>query len=163
MRRLLLLAQQKKIRVQMIPEILGEHFLGEAIVTVLAPVVFDPKISTNNNSLVLKIKFGEDTALWTGDIESKQEQMASRAWQAKILKAPHHGSKSSSSDHLVQMVSPEQVIFCTQAENNFGFPHEKIKRRWEDARAEVLDTGILGKIEVVLSGNGIFVETFWPK
>ncbi len=160
MRKLLLLAEQKRIRVRTLPELLGEHDFGKSQVTVLAPAEFDPENTTNNNSLVIKVSFGADSALWPGDLESEKERSADSSWRANILKAPHHGSKSSSSEHLVRTVMPEHVIFCTQAENNFGFPHPNIKKRWEDARAKTWETGTQGKIDIILTGSGVLVESY---
>ncbi|MEI6804886.1 MAG: MBL fold metallo-hydrolase [Myxococcaceae bacterium] len=160
MAKLLNLAEQRKILVKKIPELLGEHAFGDSRVWVLAPTHFDSKQSTNNNSMVVKIVMGNDSALWPGDLESIRETQALPSWKASVLKAPHHGSKSSSSEHLVKTVSPQHVIFCTQAENNFGFPNPIIKERWEMAKAKTWDTGTQGKIDIVLTGHGVQVSSF---
>lgn len=160
MRKFLALAKQKNILIKIIPDLIGEHQIGDSLVTVLAPKLFDSQSSANNNSLVLKISLGRDSALWPGDLESEKEQLASPEWKANLLKAGHHGSKTSSSEQIVKSVAPEHVIFCTQAENNFGFPHEEITKRWEATGAKLWDTGTQGKIDVTLTGNGIFIKTF---
>lgn len=160
MRQFLDLAEKNKILIKKVPEILGEHWVGESKITVLAPENFDSKRTTNNNSLVVKISFGNQSALWPGDLESEREQLALPSWKSNVLKAPHHGSKSSSSEMFVQMVSPEYVIFCTQAENNFGFPRPEIKTRWEQAKAKILDTGTQGKIEIILKEKETKINSF---
>lgn len=159
MGRMLGLAWKKKIRIRTAQELIGKHDVGESRVWVLAPKTFDPHSTTNNNSLVLKIALGQDSALWPGDLESEKESQASPDWRAKVLKAPHHGSKSSSSEHLVKMVSPDHVIFCTQAENNFGFPDPEIKKRWEAIRAKTWNTGTEGEIKLIFTGAGVHVRS----
>lgn len=159
MSKMLDLAERKKIRLRTARELRGEHRFGESRVIVLAPSKFDLGSTTNNNSLVVKVVLGEDSALWPGDLETEKESQASLDWKAKVLKAPHHGSKSSSSEHLVKMVLPEHVIFCTQAENNFGFPDPRIKKRWETIGARAWNTGDQGEIKVILTGIGVHVKS----
>lgn len=160
MRKFLMLAEKRKIKIKIADELLGEHHLGESKITVLAPMQFDPQSSTNSNSMVIKVSLGTDSALWPGDLGHEREQLASLDWSAKILKAPHHGSKGSSSNYFVKMVSPEHVIFSTQAENNFGFPHQQVRQRWRDAKAKVWDTGTQGRIDVVLTGKEVLIRSF---
>jgi competence protein ComEC len=160
MKKLLALAAYKKIRIKTARELIGRHVLGDSHVAVLAPIEFDQNSSTNNNSLVIKAALGQDSALWPGDLESEKEQQASVHWKATVLKAPHHGSKSSSSEHLVKMVAPKHVIFCTQAQNKFGFPDPMIKKRWEDSQAKTWDTGKQGELRLTLTGSGVIVRSY---
>lgn len=160
MSKLLDLASQKKIKIKTVRELHGKHDFGDSSVTILAPQKFDPQSSTNNNSLVIKVALGQDSALWPGDLESEKESQATVDWKATVLKAPHHGSKSSSSRHLVKMVAPEHVIFCTQAENKFGFPYPAVKERWEASHAKTWDTGIKGELRLTLTGSGVLVRSY---
>ncbi|MES2504700.1 MAG: ComEC/Rec2 family competence protein [Myxococcota bacterium] len=160
MARLLDLARVRGCKVRAVNDLHGEHHFGQAVVTVLYPAPSMISESTNNNSMVLKVAFGATSALWPGDLESIAEQRADPTWQADVLKAPHHGSKSSSSEHLVQQVRPRHVIFCTQAQNQFGFPHESVKKRWELASAKTWDTGSQGQLQISLTGSAVIVQPY---
>lgn len=161
MKKLIAMAQARQIKIRTAQELLGEHQIGDAVITVLGPKQFNSNKSTNNNSLVLRIAMGEDSILMPGDIEAAEEIQANLNWRSKILKAPHHGSKSSSSEHFANTVQPNDVVFCTQAENNFGFPHQEVLKRWKLSGARVWNTGIQGQIEIGLTGHGVKIGSYW--
>lgn len=69
----------------------------------------------NNNSIVVKLKYKEFSALFTGDIEEKAEQMIVRKYpdeilKSTVLKVAHHGSKTSSTQEFINEVLPEIAI-----------------------------------------------------
>src|SRR5690606_3031400 len=74
MRRLLDVAEQKGVVVRAAKQLLGAHRFGDVVIEVIAPAPSDgsplyDELHANDNSLVLRVRYGEDTALWTGDIE----------------------------------------------------------------------------------------------
>lgn len=89
----------------------------------------------NNGSCVLRITAGEHSLLLTGDIEARAEQVllnrVGTGLRARVLVAPHHGSAGSSSPDFVAAVRPELVLFPMGYANHFGFPREKVVRRYE--------------------------------
>ena len=85
------------------------------------------KSNPNNESIVGRLSFGDFSMLFTGDIEKKVEQeLAERATfdlQSTILKAPHHGSRTSSSEDFVFLVKPKFVFISAGANNKHHHPH----------------------------------------
>ena len=57
-----------------------------------------------------------------------------------MVKAPHHGSRTSSGRGLVAASRPRWVVFPVGAGNRYGFPHEETVARWRDSGAELLRT-----------------------
>ncbi len=80
----------------------------------------------NNSSVVLRLVFGATSVLLPGDAEEKSEQVIARAYgaflQSDILKAGHHGSKTSSSDAWLAAVQPRTAIISVGRKNRFGHP-----------------------------------------
>jgi competence protein ComEC len=168
MRRLLDKATAKGIRIRSGSAIWGEHYFGDVRVQVLAPIPEDrmplySELTANDNSLVIHFSFGKDSALWTGDIEEWGENYLLRnepqILRANILKAPHHGSRTSSQPAFIRQVDPEHVIFTTGRENIFGFPHPEIWTRYQGAGAKLWDTAQHGKMVFHMTGHGIEVNS----
>jgi competence protein ComEC len=166
--RALLAALPKTTLVKSTPEILGEHALGTAVVEVLAPAPVEktpnyPELSQNDNSLVLRLRTGNDAIVFPGDIEHLGEELllASGApLSASVVKAPHHGSGTSSTDAFVERVGAAHVVLCTGRDNVFNFPNPTVVERYRTAGAAVWDTARHGEVTFWLSGAGVVVEPF---
>ncbi len=94
----------------------------------------DPLMGANDGSLVLRIVHGDVAILLPGDIEAEGEAaiLASGAdARADLLKAPHHGSSTSSSPAFLDKVQPHHVVFCVGRRNQFGFPRSDVLERYE--------------------------------
>ncbi len=105
----------------------------------------------NNGSCVLLIAADTGSALLTGDIEhDAEEQLAARERlpRADIVLVPHHGSRSSSSDALIERVRARVAIVSAGAGNRWKFPHEPVVRRWCESGARVITTADWGAISV---------------
>jgi competence protein ComEC len=110
--------------------------------------------STNDNSLVLKLSHGGHSLLLPGDIEqsSETELLAnSSALHADVLKAPHHGSRTSSTPGFVAAVAPRVAVFTAGADNHFGFPHAEVLARYACDR---LITGRDGAVTITFPAHG---------
>lgn len=83
----------------------------------------------NNESIVGKLIFGDLTVLFTGDIERIQEERIYKKYhhqlKAVVLKAPHHGSRTSSSEDFIDFVDPTYVFISAGENNPFGHPHKQ--------------------------------------
>ncbi len=160
MKQFLELASKNKALVRVASELLGIHQLGGASINVLAPTHFDQNKTANDNSLVVKVTYGSNSALWPGDIESGAENQAHEGWASDIVKAPHHGSQTSSSAYFIKHVEARQVIYSTGPDNQFSFPHEQVKRRWQEAGAKAWDTAEHGLLQVFLTGSQVIIKPF---
>ncbi|MFL6309108.1 MAG: MBL fold metallo-hydrolase [Nitrososphaera sp.] len=112
----------------------------------------------NHNSVVLKVTYGNFSALLTGDMEERSEaRLVSKnatILDADILKAGHHGSRTSSSLAFLNAVTPEVVIISLGAGNTYGHPHQEALDRILASGAEyLLRTDIDGTITLTSDGG----------
>jgi competence protein ComEC len=117
--------------------------VGGVRVEVLHPRRWDPARDANDNSLVLRLVHGQVAVLLAGDIEALAEAELAHSGaplQATLLKAPHHGSRTSSTDALLRRVRPGAVVFCVGSRNPFGFPHPDVVERYRAACCRMLRT-----------------------
>jgi competence protein ComEC len=120
--------------------------------------------SSNNDSVVLKLQFGQRSILLTGDIERKTEGALLFAdLRADVVKVPHHGSKTSSTDAFVAATNPRFAIISVGQDSMFGHPHAEVVERWTNKGAEVLTTGECGTITVTTDGSDLSVTEFAPQ
>lgn len=169
MARLLRLARERGVPVRVVKELLGGHCFGDTRVDVLAPhprgkgeLLYD-ELSKNENSLVLRVSHGLDSALWAGDIEAWGEHLLLRDGcdlRSTVLKAGHHGSRTSSTPEFIQAVQARHVIFCTGQDNRFGFPHAETVQRFRQTAAHLWDSGVHGQTTFWLTGKGVVVKPF---
>ncbi len=137
---------------------------GQVKINVLHPEKDYPYVHSihNNQSLVLKLSYGQITLLLTGDIEIKAEMeilSTGATIESQVLKSPHHGSHSSSSEPFLQKVRPHQVLISVGEGNRYGFPDLEVLRRYQEIGAEVYRTDLHGAIEVSTDGKEISIRT----
>jgi competence protein ComEC len=110
----------------------------------------------NENSVSLRLVYGNFSLLLTGDAGEATEQVMvqnGRPVQAVVFKAGHHGSDTSSTADFLAAVQPQIVVISVGEENNFGHPHPAVLERLTAAGAAVLRTDQIGTIEVVSDGE----------
>ncbi|MBW2038029.1 MAG: DNA internalization-related competence protein ComEC/Rec2 [Deltaproteobacteria bacterium] len=117
----------------------------------------------NNNSVVLKISFGDHSLLFTGDIEKEAEARllkASKGLRAQLIKVPHHGSKTSSTYYFVKEVFPLYAVISLGFRNPFHFPSRRVVRRYKGFGCRVLRTDLDGAIMATSDGKRLEVRSF---
>ncbi len=110
----------------------------------------------NDDSLVLKISYGEIDILFTGDIETNAEMRLIKSQQnlrSEVLKVPHHGSRSSSSARFLDMVQPKYAIFSLSKDNRYQLPHQEVVARYKERNCVQLRTDQLGAIILKTDGK----------
>ena len=120
-------------------------------------------VSDNNHSVVLRVVYGSKKILLTGDIEKAAENnllARSDLLAADIIKVPHHGSRTSSTEPFVAAVKPQFAVISVGKHSPFGHPNAEVVDRWQVAGSAVLKTGELGTISVSTDGSGLQVESF---
>ncbi len=115
----------------------------------------DISLKDNNRSCVLKITSASGSLLLAGDIEKQAELVLIAKQQgnqnpvslkSEVLIAPHHGSKTSSSEEFIAAVSPDWTIFTAGYLNRFRHPLPEIVRRYENASSKVLRSDYHGAV-----------------
>jgi len=126
---LLALARARHVPIRRPAELCGRsRRQGAATVELLAPCPgFVPGRGANDNSLVLRVALGRRVALLTGDAEAAEERDLIARYGASLradyLKAGHHGSRTSTSDALLDAVRPSWATLSSGVRNRFGHPH----------------------------------------
>lgn len=119
--------------------------------------------SGNNDSLVLRLRFGDRVFLLTGDIEKETEAalaVAPEDLRADVVKVAHHGSRTSSTDALISRTQPKIAVISVGRSSIYGHPHGDVVERWRLSGAEILTTGQRGTITVSTDGHDLRVETY---
>ncbi len=138
---------------------------GGAQVEVLAPFPdYVPRdVPGNNDSLVIRLRYGRHTFLLCGDAEKQIEYRMlgeNELAHADVLKVAHHGSKTSTTEDFLNAVSPAFAIISDGFENSYGHPHPDVIARLEQHHAGILRTDQDGLITVRSDGRRLSVETF---
>lgn len=120
--------------------------------------VFNPDILVtgdkrrNEQSVVLRMDFGESSFLFAGDAgaEAEEAMVADREdLDVDYLKVGHHGSKYSTSEEFLSRVTPEYAVISSGKDNRFGHPTEEVLERLSLVKAEVFRTDERGTVRVV--------------
>ncbi|MFC1982886.1 MBL fold metallo-hydrolase [Chloroflexota bacterium] len=129
---------------------------GDIILHVLHPDNLGS--TTNNNSIVMSLSFGQVDFLFTGDAEQEAEASMLTAGivpDVEILKVGHHGSRSSSSAQFLDTVKPEIAIYMAGQVNSYGHPHQESIAALAEVHALIYGTDIYGTIIIVTDGEVI--------
>jgi competence protein ComEC len=144
----------------------GEHFeidgVGIDVLWPMKPTQF-PVTSGNDDSVVLRLVYGSVSILLAGDIEQSAEDslVASGAvLNADVLKVPHHGSKTSSTEAFIDAVNPKYAVISVGERSRFGHPHRAVVNRYLERGIKLLQTGRDGMVTVKTDGRGLEVRTF---
>ncbi|MEQ1923368.1 MAG: ComEC/Rec2 family competence protein [Pyrinomonadaceae bacterium] len=140
---------------------------GDVIVEVIYPSASDDPnaVSDNDHSIVLRITYGNRTFLLTGDIERQAELEILNSGvplNADLIKVPHHGSRTSSTQGFVDAVKAKYAVISVGRTSPFGHPHPDVVERWRAAGANVMTTGERGMISISTDGREIEIKTFMP-
>ncbi|RKU19135.1 DNA internalization-related competence protein ComEC/Rec2 [Candidatus Poribacteria bacterium] len=116
----------------------------------------------NDDSLVMKITYGEVDILFTGDIGKNAESRLIASGQdlrSEILKVPHHGSRTSSSAPFLDAVQPRYAIFSLGQGNRYQFPHADVVNRYRARECPMLRTDESGAITLRTDGIRCWINT----
>ncbi len=114
-------------------------------------------MSTNDGSLVSKLVYGNTCIMLQGDSPSEIEKYLLSVekpenLKCQILKAGHHGSRTSTSKEYVKSVNPEFVLISDGQNNRYGHPHKEVLETLKNIGVKVLRTDLDGRITFVSDG-----------
>lgn len=116
----------------------------------------------NDYSAVLRLVYGKNTFLFTGDAEAKSEsEMLHLGSQLKadVLKVPHHGSSSSSTAAFLKLVAPKYAVISVGQGNTYGHPTQEALDRLSSIGATIYRTDESGTIVCESDGTNITFKT----
>lgn len=117
----------------------------------------------NDDSLVIELRYGQVSMLLTGDIGREVEQSLIPTLDLLpivVLKSPHHGSGTSSSQEFIDAMKPDVVVISNGRGNPYGHPVPYVLERYRATGARVFRTDQEGQIEVSSDGHSLSAETF---
>lgn len=135
---------------------------GGAHLEILFPDRDVSGMETNTASIVARAVYGETSFMLTGDapdsIEKYLVQLDGKKLQSTVLKAGHHGSKTSSSLFFVGFVDPEYAVFSRGCDNTYGHPHQEVVELYNRFQIKKLDTCADGRVIFVSDGTAVMHE-----
>jgi len=108
----------------------------------------------NTESIVILLRSKNQNILLTGDADEKTETKILQEYpqlDIDILKAGHHGSKTSSSEQFLDAITPKQVIISAGANNSYNHPHPEIINRLNKRNIKIQETkNYMTSIDILL-------------
>jgi len=151
--------------VKIIPLTKGRQFdYGGARFEVLAPAADYVPASAprNNDSLVLRLTYGQRSAILSGDVERQVESelvAENLVRHTDVLKVAHHGSKTSTTEPFLEAVHPAFAVISAGFENLYGHPNADVLDRLQAAKIEVFRTDQMGAITIRTDGRRVEIQT----
>lgn len=131
-------------------------------INILNPEPNELKEDRNENSIVFLLTYENNSFLFTGDLSKEGENKIVENFnlpEIDVLKAGHHGSKTSSGDKFLNEINPK-IIVISVGENNFGHPAAEVTARYDQKSIDYLRTDQQGMIKFISDGNEILVNTY---
>ncbi|MBR2338823.1 MAG: MBL fold metallo-hydrolase, partial [Clostridia bacterium] len=118
--------------------------------------------STNEQSIVCRITFGNNRFLMMGDAGKEVEEELLEAkvdLSADVLKVGHHGSRYSSTKAFMYAVSPSYAVIPCGLGNSYNHPHEETLEVLKRVNAQVYRSDLDGDVTMVSDGKTITITT----
>ena len=139
-----------------VPEVGDSWELGSALVQVIGPVTRTDDGDANNDSIMLKITYGQTVFVFTGDADSNEEKEAATFLDGcDVLKVAHHGSAGSSCYAFLRAALPANAVISCSSENSYGHPTDDALSRLRDCGAMVYRTDMQGDIVAESDGTTV--------
>ena len=130
---------------------------GDANIKVIYPG--DDKSNINDSSIVLKITYGKNSFLLTGDATSNVERkIYNEDIKSDVLKVAHHGSSYSSIDVFLDKVKPYYAVISVGKNNIYNHPSNKTLEKLNKRNIKVYRTDLDGTIVFISDGDNLSVK-----
>jgi competence protein ComEC len=134
---------------------------GDADLKILFPDRDVSDLTTNEGSIVSKLIYKNNSVMLTGDAPNSTEEYVMSLNQdevkSDVLKAGHHGSRTSASEPFVRAVNPREVVISAGVKNKYGHPHKETVDLFNKMKIPILGTYQMGTI--IMKLDGINIET----
>jgi competence protein ComEC len=156
---------QKGVPVRGPAELCGTRNFGGAELDIVGPCpAVIPNRNANDNSWVFRVRYGERAILFTGDAEQEQEhellERSSELLRADLLKAGHHGSRTSTSPEFLAAVQPSVATLSCGVRNRYGHPHQVTLDTLSQHAVRALRLDVTGGVEWTTDGASVQLLTF---
>lgn len=142
-----------------IPKVNDTLSLGDITIEVISSNSNQDNL--NDSSLVLKLTYGSNSFLFTGDISSEVEKtIIDKNIDVDVLKVSHHGSSSSTSTNFLKKVTPSYAIISVAKKNTYNHPSKSTINRIKEYTDNLYITSELGTIKITSNGKDINVTNF---
>jgi competence protein ComEC len=133
---------------------------GGTTLQILAPGpdYLPESVPKNDDSLVMRVRFGSTSFLLTGDMEKRIERELADLGLLEhddVLKVGHHGSRTSSTPTLLDLEHPMFGIVSAGFDNSYGHPHPLTIKALEDHKVRIFRTDEQGLITIVSDGKSL--------
>jgi len=155
-----LLAEAKELGIQVRHFYAGDQLAwGGTQVTILAPEngYINPREPMNNDSLVMRMQYGDSSVLLEGDAEAPSERAMlahGRVDAVTLLKIGHHGSRTSTTQEFLEAAAPKDTVISVGRGNTFGHPRYEVIERIAETRAKLYRTDEFGLTTFLLGRDG---------
>lgn len=143
------LALSKKILISRVAK--GDYWnIDDARFYILNP--YQKGKDSNESSIVIWAEVGGLTWLFTGDASESVERELMNSFpnlRVDILKAGHHGSKTSSSQHFLEGIKPKAAVISVGKNNRYGHPHQQVIQAMEKSSITILRTDLNGAVSYI--------------
>lgn len=114
----------------------------------------------NDSSIVLKLTYGNNSFLLTGDATSNVEKtLLNYNIKSDVLKVAHHGSNYSSTDEFLDVVSPKYAVISVGKNNSYNHPSNSTLKKLNDRNIKLYRTDLDGTIKFISDGENITITT----
>ncbi|MBU0750458.1 MBL fold metallo-hydrolase [Patescibacteria group bacterium] len=138
------------------------HLGGGAYADILYPDRDVTNLETNTASIVVRVVYGESEFLLTGDapisVEDWLVDLDGEHLASDVLKAGHHGSRTSTSEEWITAVHPQYVVISAGEDNSYGHPHTEVVDRIRERGARMLSTATDGTVTFTSDGQVLTVR-----
>ena len=153
---------QQKIKDKKVSQLIGRRgqvvdLGGGAYLQIIFPDRDVSGLSVNDGSLVMRLVYGDTSVALQGDspnnIEHYLAGLDGGDLKSTILKAGHHGSKTSNSEEYIKKVSPEWAVISAGKDNKYGHPNQETLDTLNKLKIPYLATLAVGRINFVSNGK----------
>ena len=145
-----------------------EYTSGPATLKILAPAKpLGDELSVNDASIVVLLRHGQRTVLFTGDIEANGEFLVTSKLSQEldhqrvdVLKVAHHGSRTSSTRTFLATIRPVHAVISCGFKNRFRFPHRETLSRLGEQGTQTWRTDLDGAVTVQTDGSTLTISGY---
>ena len=136
--------------------------VGELAIKCIAPSGRLLTTDANNSSLVCKAVYKDFSVLFTGDQHKEFESyLYEGTAPVTILKVSHHGSKTGTSDYLLDVITPQVAVISCGVNNRYSHPHQEVLTLLTNRAIPYIQTNLKGAIHISTNGKVAKVSSFY--